>query len=117
MYVSVTRMVLLDQAAAVKKSDRSTWTGTGFPLKMAGLVQVLGWYMQLHPGHGIFEGSKPALLDSFGQAFSVAPLFAFYEGLWAFGIHAELQARTLAVVAANAKALCAAGATLRACSG
>lgn len=30
-------------------------------------VHVLSWYMQIHPGHAILEGRKPALLDSFFQ--------------------------------------------------
>jgi hypothetical protein len=31
------------------------------------LVHVFSWYMQIHPGHAILEGRKPALLDSLGQ--------------------------------------------------
>ncbi len=30
-------------------------------------VQVFSWYMQIHPGHGILEKRKPALLDSLVQ--------------------------------------------------
>lgn len=30
-------------------------------------VQVFSWYMQIHPGHAILEGRKPALLDSLVQ--------------------------------------------------
>jgi hypothetical protein len=30
-------------------------------------VQVVSWYMQIHPGHAVFEGRKPALLDSLAQ--------------------------------------------------
>jgi uncharacterized membrane protein YGL010W len=123
MYSNATRTVSNDRSDAyirsTKKKDGGgvSWTGTGHPLKLAAAVQVIGWWAQLHPGHAIFEGAKPALLDGFGQALSVAPLFAFYEGLWACGIHTGLQARTLQLVAANTKALCAAGATLRACAG
>ena len=118
MYSNATRTVSNDRSDAyirsTKKKDGGgvSWTGTGHPLKLAAAVQVIGWWAQLHPGHAIFEGAKPALLDGFGQALSVAPLFAFYEGLWACGIHTGLQARTLQLVAANTKALCAAGATL-----
>lgn len=31
-------------------------------------VHALGWYMQIHPGHAVFERRKPALLDSLSQA-------------------------------------------------
>lgn len=31
------------------------------------VIHVLSWYMQIHPGHAILEGRKPALLDSFFQ--------------------------------------------------
>jgi uncharacterized membrane protein YGL010W len=31
------------------------------------LVHVFSWYMQIHPGHAILEGRKPALLDSLVQ--------------------------------------------------
>lgn len=30
-------------------------------------VQVVSWYMQIHPGHAVFERRKPALLDSLFQ--------------------------------------------------
>lgn len=30
-------------------------------------IHVLSWYMQIHPGHMLLEGRKPALLDSFFQ--------------------------------------------------
>ena len=65
--------------------------------------------MQLHPGHGIFEGAKPALADSLGQAIGVAPMFAFLEGLWALGLTPELRSRVLALVAEKRAAMCAAG--------
>jgi hypothetical protein len=35
--------------------------------KWALVVHVLSWYMQIHPGHAILEGRKPALLDSLVQ--------------------------------------------------
>jgi hypothetical protein len=35
--------------------------------KWALLVHVFSWYMQIHPGHAILEGRKPALLDSLVQ--------------------------------------------------
>ncbi len=30
-------------------------------------VHVFSWYMQIHPGHALLEGRKPALLDSLVQ--------------------------------------------------
>jgi 2-hydroxy fatty acid dioxygenase len=30
-------------------------------------LHIMSWYMQLHPGHGVFEGRKPALLDGLVQ--------------------------------------------------
>jgi len=50
--------------------------------KWALVLHVFGWYMQIHPGHAIFEGTKPALLDSFVQSLTLAPLFVFYEVIW-----------------------------------
>jgi uncharacterized membrane protein YGL010W len=65
--------------------------------------------MQIHPGHGIFEGTKPTLLDSLGQAFGVAPLFAFLEGVWACGLAPELQAKVGEQVALQRAKMCATG--------
>eukprot|EP00735_Rhodelphis_limneticus_P014622 TRINITY_DN867_c0_g1::TRINITY_DN867_c0_g1_i1::g.25325::m.25325 TRINITY_DN867_c0_g1::TRINITY_DN867_c0_g1_i1::g.25325 ORF type:complete len:220 (-),score=56.47,sp/O13737/YDR2_SCHPO/33.33/8e-20,DUF962/PF06127.6/9.2e-25 TRINITY_DN867_c0_g1_i1:130-750(-) len=60
-------------------------------------LHVFGWYMQIHPGHGIFEGRKPALFDSLLQALVLAPLFVWFEVLFPFGyrksLHAEVQKR------------------------
>ena len=39
--------------------ERAGWWALG--------AQVLAWYMQLHPGHKVLEGRRPALLDSFWQ--------------------------------------------------
>lgn len=110
MYASVLRTMGNDRRKASKKADGAVgWAGTGWPLKLAAVIQAVGWYMQLHPGHKIFEGVKPALLDSLGQSFSVAPLFAFYEGLWAVGLQPELHAATAVLVAEQRAAMCAAG--------
>ena len=77
---------------------------------IAGGLKALAWYMQLHPGHAVFEGRKPALIDGMYQSFSVAPLFVFYEGAFALGyrpalaqaVHANVQAQHAAWVAAAA---------------
>ena len=45
-------------------------------------AQVLSWTIQVFVGHYIFEGTKPTLLDSITQAFSLAPFFVIYEALW-----------------------------------
>ena len=36
-------------------------------------VHILGWYMQIHIGHMLIEGRKPALLDSLFQVDSLLP--------------------------------------------
>lgn len=35
-------------------------------------AHMLGWYMQIHPGHLVLEKRKPALMDSFLQV-PIAP--------------------------------------------
>jgi len=101
-----------DAVAVAKKSDapssRKRASSTTKAFRIAVGCQLLGWYMQLHPGHGVFEGVKPALLDALGQSFSVAPLFAFYEGVWAAGLHRELHAQTATLVSERRAAMCAA---------
>jgi uncharacterized membrane protein YGL010W len=61
--------------------------------KLALALHALAWYMQIHPGHGIFERRKPALMDRFVQAFAAAPFFVWLEVLFAFGYRPELQKR------------------------
>jgi uncharacterized membrane protein YGL010W len=77
--------------------------------KVAFILHAIAWYMQIHPGHKIYEGVKPALMDSLGQAFGVAPFFGFLEGLWYVGLAPDLKARVLVLVAENRDAMCAAG--------
>jgi uncharacterized membrane protein YGL010W len=64
---------------------------------IATILHIVSWYMQIHPGHLIFEGRKPALTDSFFQSLVLAPLFVFYEVLFTLGfqkkIHAQIQPR------------------------
>ena len=72
--------------------------------------------MQLHPGHAIFEGVKPALLDSLGQALAVAPLFAFYEGLWFLGLDQELKGEVAALVNQTRSEMCVSDPGLAFCS-
>ncbi len=71
---------------------RTLGAGTyGFAAFYAGLVHVFCWYAQIHPGHGIYEGRKPALLDSVFQAFLDAPLFVWYEVAFACGYDPALK--------------------------
>lgn len=66
-------------------------------------LHVFAWYMQIHPGHLVIEGRKPALLDSFFQSLVLAPLFVLYELLFLMGyrpaLKAELQRRIEADIA------------------
>ena len=116
MYVSAVNLTAKDQLAARKKQDDNNWMGTGKLLKYALWLHVLAWYIQIHPGHAVIEGAKPAVLDSFGGALTSAPLFAFYEGVWLLGINKGLQERTNALVAEYTAELCAAGASMRVCA-
>lgn len=103
------------QAAAANTKSLSSWTGTGRLLQRAWLWHLLGWYMQIHPGHRVFEGSQPAVMQSFGGAITSAPFFAFYEGLWALGMRQDLQQTVLHRVDELRRDLCAQGVQMRKC--
>jgi len=121
MYASAATILQKDQAeaaeAAANKCNSSndttgivastSWYGTGNALKFAFVVHVLCWYVQIHLGHRIIEGAQPAVLQSLGGALSVAPLFAFYEGLWFLGINKDLQESTRLLVEEYTQELCA----------
>jgi uncharacterized membrane protein YGL010W len=92
-----------EAAHAKGKAAQHSWFRFAFAL------HALSWYMQIHPGHGILEGVKPALVDSLGQALGVAPFFAGLEGMWFLGGAPELHQRVLLLVAENTAAMCAAG--------
>lgn len=139
MYSSAYYMVQSDQqkyytndaaAAAIRRHQTSKqeptttfsassyccWYGTGQPLRIAVVTQIVCWYVQIHWGHTIIEGAQPALLASVGGAFSVGPLFAFYEGLWYLGIHTQLQHTTHVLIDHYTTELCAGdSAILKAC--
>lgn len=68
-------------------------------------LHVLGWYMQLHPGHKIFERRKPALLDGLVQSFLTAPFFVFIELLFWLGFRKQLRAELEELILARTKAL------------
>jgi len=57
------------------------------------LVHVFSWYMQIHLGHMVFEGRKPALFDSLFQSLVLAPLFVWIEVLFLFGYRKEMAER------------------------
>ena len=54
---------------------------------LAGLL-----HRTLPPGHGVFEGRRPALVDSAVQAFLTAPFFIFFEYCFLLGLFPELHA-------------------------
>jgi uncharacterized membrane protein YGL010W len=92
------------------------WTGTGKALRWAAALHVLAWYMQLHPGHQVIEGAKPALMQSLGGALTSAPLFAFYEGVWFAGFRQDFHQKVFEQVAVYTKELCEQGVVMRACA-
>ncbi|KAG2485829.1 hypothetical protein HYH03_015412 [Edaphochlamys debaryana] len=71
----------------------TTFAGCGVakPWLWALGAHVFGWYMQIHPGHAVFEKRKPALMDSLVQAFALAPLFVWFELLFLLGYRPQLQ--------------------------
>lgn len=107
-YFSAVKMVDNDREKSKKSgpSGKPQQTGMGFALKFAIGMNILAWYMQIHPGHAIYEGIKPTLMDSLSQAFGVAPLFAFYEGLWFVGIAADLKKTVLELVTQHRTQVC-----------
>jgi len=121
MYASAVSIVQKDQAEAAaantnantntgsdkqNSTDSVAWYGTGKALRFALLVHAFCWYLQIHLGHKLIEGAQPAVLQSLGGALSVAPLFAFYEGLWLLGINQGLQETTQKLVEEYTQELC-----------
>jgi len=64
-------------------------------------LHVFAWYMQIHPGHGIFEKRQAALNDNFLGGVSLGPLFAWYEVLFTLGWNPELRQRLQKVIDRN----------------
>jgi uncharacterized membrane protein YGL010W len=104
-YTSAVYLTKRDQSVA----GGSSWSGTGKLLTGAFVLHVLSWYVQIHLGHHVIEGAQPASLQSLGGALTVAPLFAFYEGMWMVGINKALQNTTLALVDQYTQEICEAG--------
>ena len=63
----------------------------------------------------MLEGSQPALVQSLGGALTSAPLFAFYEGVWALGVRRDMQQDVLTRVHDMRRDLCAQGVQMRKC--
>jgi 2-hydroxy fatty acid dioxygenase len=118
-YVLAMKLFHLDQkVASVEAEDgiAAPWYGTGKILKFSALVHFLSWFLQIQIGHNMIEGAQPASLQNFGAALSVAPLFAFYEGLWLIGINRNLQEKTTLLVNQYTEDICRAGEiTMKAC--
>lgn len=112
MYASAVKWYRADQKAAAKKS----WTGTGKLIRRAWLWHSVGWYMQIHPGHKIFEGAQPAIMESLGGALTSAPLFAFHEGIWWVGLRQDMHQKVVLRVDELRHQLCEHGANMRQCS-
>lgn len=115
MYASSIRWTRDDQHRAIVKDKQPEWTGTGTLLRKAWLFQILGWYLQIHIGHKIAEGSQPALAQSLGGALTTAPLFAFHEVIWYAGLRKEFQQRILQLVDEYTLTMCEKGANMRVC--
>lgn len=118
MYASAVHWTANDQWKYYHQtSNRNTtrWLGTGSLLQISLLVHVVSWYVQIHAGHTIIEGARPASLVNLGGALTAAPLFAFYEGVWLVGFRKEFQQRVIAQVAIYTRELCLQGAKLRVC--
>ena len=97
------------QEAATKVGAKAVPSETvGRVIRAALAVHVFSWYMQLHPGHAVFEGRKPALLNGLIQAFMDAPLFVWFEAAFKLGYRPELAASLDAAVTAQHAAWAAA---------
>ena len=64
-------------------------------------LHVFSWYMQIHPGHGIFEKRAAALTDNFFAGLALGPLFAWYEVLFTLGWNPQLRQRLQTVIDKN----------------
>lgn len=119
MYISAVYMHRSDQNEAERKTTKAgalpSWSGTKRLLYFAFVVHILSWYVQIHLGHKIFEGAQPAVMQSLGGALTVAPLFAFYEGLWLAGINKDLKNETQNLVDKYTFDLCSSGVEMRVC--
>jgi uncharacterized membrane protein YGL010W len=113
MYMSAVYLTDQDQ----QKVDGKKWSGTGKLLLFTLVLHLFSWWIQIAVGH-VIEGAQPASLQSLGGAVTVAPLFAFYEGLWYLGINKKLQTQTLKLVEQYTYDICTSGKVqMTACEG
>ena len=66
-------------------------------------LHAFSWYVQIHPGHLIFEKRRPALTTSFFQSLVLAPIFTFFELLFVLGFKKDLHRRVQKRINANIK--------------
>jgi uncharacterized membrane protein YGL010W len=98
------------------ETTTTNWMGSKRLLWMAGMIQIVSWYVQIHFGHYIYEGAQPAVLQSIGGALTTAPLFAFYEFIWYLGYRQEFHQAVLHQVNIYTETLCQQGLNMRVCS-
>lgn len=99
-----------DAAPCVWLLSDAAWGGAGGwvppALRLPAVVWTAGWAAQF-VGHGVFEGRRPALVDSFVDAISTAPLFVFIEGVLGLGgwpaLRRKLEAADAAAAAGGTK--------------
>ena len=109
MYKSATKLAKQeeepqdDKKSDIRKSSSTSNSTRSKVLKYAVYVHLFCWYIQIHIGHAMYEGNKPALLDSLGTSLTSAPLFAFYELLWFVGVNTSLQDQTQLAISEYAK--------------
>ena len=108
---AVAKEVAFAAASQGKKGKKAVAGGlasaSGQPWwKIAFVLHAVAWFMQIVPGHKMAEGVKPALMDSLGQAFGVAPMFAVLEGIWAVGLAQPLKAAVTVLVKENREEMC-----------
>mmetsp|Transcript_13906 Transcript_13906/g.22703 ORF Transcript_13906/g.22703 Transcript_13906/m.22703 type:complete len:212 (+) Transcript_13906:59-694(+) len=107
LFMGANRLVHAEKQEAIRNSKQgpqgkpSKNTRPSYRVaKWALVLHIFAWYMQIHPGHAILEGRKPALLDSFVQSLTLAPLFVFYEVIWFLvpGYQEEMQKNVQALI-------------------
>jgi len=64
-------------------------------------VNVFSWYMQIHPGHAVFEQRNAALVDNFFAGLALGPLFAWFEVLFTVGWNKPLRIRLQQLIDQN----------------
>lgn len=75
-------------------------------------IHILGWVMQIYPGHMLAEKRRPALMDSFFQSLVLAPLFVWFELLFLVGYRPLLRSEVESLVKANIEAYTSANESL-----